>query len=196
MMTKAITYEDSLTLAEQNKAIQETLDREGKRLLNFIKQKVPNEADAEDILQDVMYQFTGNVRVANDIERTSAWLFKVAKNKIIDFFRKKRPSLLNDIKIQASEEDGLMLEDILPGKELGPEDDFFRTVIFEEIQNAIGTLPEPQKEVFILNEIEGKSFKEIAKITGETINTLLSRKRYAIISLRKQLETVYEELNN
>ncbi len=182
----------------QNQSIQETVKKESPRLLNFIRKRIPDADEAEDILQDVFYQLVENARMFKPIEDVTAWLFTVARNKITDRFRKKRPESLNKQMVHSHEEDGEMLNlaDILPAQTDSADMQMLRKAIMEELEDALDELPADQREVFILHEIDGKSFKEISQITGASINTLLSRKRYAVLFLRERLKELYKELLN
>lgn len=184
--------------AEQNEVIKETVEKESKRLLSFIKKRVPDSIDAEDILQDVFYQFVESYRMMQPIEKVTSWLFTVARNKITDMFRKQKPeSLENQNFKQELNDEGAEtfdLGDILPDSADGPEAIYFRSIIMDELENALDELPQEQRDVFVMHEIEDKSFKEISELTGETVNTLLSRKRYAILYLRERLQQLYNEL--
>ena len=184
---------------EQNKAITETVQKERKKLLGFIRKRIPDPSEAEDVLQDVFYQLTESYRLPEPIEQVSAWLFTVARNKITDLFRKKRPELLKDQHVNPSNDDteaeGFNLADILPDTSAGPEASMFRKAMIEELEEALDELPEEQREVFVMHELEDKSFKEIAGMTGEQVNTLISRKRYAVLFLRERLRDVYNEFN-
>src|SRR5262249_43942520 len=161
-------------LSEQDKRIAETVARERGRLRNFIRSRVPDPSDAEDILQDVFYELVGAFRDLRDIEQTSGWLFRVAKNRIIDLFRKKKPEPLDD----------LDLDQLLPAPGGGPEAEYARSVLLDEIEAALAELAPEQREVFIAHEIQGRSFKELAAETGVPLNTLLTRKHYAVLHLR------------
>lgn len=166
-------------------------------MYNFIRKRVRDESDAEDILQDVFYQLTIGFNDIRSVNKITSWLFTVARNRITDYFRKRKPDLLSDKQVgnNTDSEDGpLMLEDILPALTRSPEDEYMRSVIWEAIEESLGSLPEEQREVFILNEFEDMSFKEISEMTGDGVNTLLSRKRYAILFLRKQLKELYNQL--
>src|SRR5450755_2827926 len=180
-------------MAEQDRRISETIDREKTRLRNFIRSRVPDPSDAEDILQEVFYELIEASRLMNPIEQVGAWLFRVARNRITDLFRKKKPDA--SINAPALGEDGesLALEDLLPSPDAGPEALYARAVLLEELEDALEELPEEQREVFVAHEIEGRSFKQIAAETGVSPNTLLSRKHYAVIHLRERLQEVYEE---
>jgi len=169
--------------AEQNRQISEVVHRERVRLRNFVRRRVPDGADAEDILQDVLYELVEAYRLMRPIEHAGAWLYRVARNRIIDLFRKPRP-------------DALTLEDLLPSPDAGPEALYVRRVLLEELRAALAELPEEQRHVFVAHEIEGRSFKELAEETGVGVNTLLSRKRYAVVHLRRRLQAVYDEYLN
>lgn len=180
--------------ADRKRNITQVITDYSKRLMGFIRKRVNNEADAEDILQDVFYQFIGNTQ---PIEQMTAWLFTVARNKIIDRQRKKRPEALEDFfGEEEGEEGGLNWTEFLFDASDNPEKNYLRTLFWEELSNALNELPEEQKQVFILNELEGVPFKEIAERTGETVNTLLSRKRYAVLHLRERLKALKDELLN
>lgn len=173
--------------------ITEVINAYSKRLMGFIRKRVTNEADAEDILQDVFYQFIGNTK---PIEQLTGWLFTVTRNKIIDRQRKKKPDLLEDIYTDADGESTFDWTEIFFDESNNPETEYLRTLFWEALYSALNELPAAQREVFILNEIEGVPFKTIAEQSGETINTLLSRKRYAVLHLRERLGTLRDELLN
>ncbi|MBL3657946.1 RNA polymerase sigma factor [Fulvivirga sediminis] len=176
---------------------KETIEKERGRLLSFIRARVNNMEDAEDILQDVLYQFVDGYGTIRSIEKATSWLFRVARNKIIDSYR-KRSVRSDNVKLDQvgydSEEGNIMLKDILPDIGDTPEEVHFREVIWEAITAALGELPEEQRDIFILHEFEDQSFKEISSRLGIPVNTLISRKRYAILALRKKLENLYKEL--
>ena len=183
-----------MTAAEQIR-IEKLVKTEHGRLLGFIRRRVSDEDDALDILQDVYYQLTTGFNDIREATSVTAWLFSVARNRITDFYRKKRPGRLSDQQIpQQGDEAPLMLEEILPALTRSPEDEYMRGVIWERIEACLDRLPENQRDVFIMNEFEDMSFKEIASITGEGINTLLSRKRYAVTYLREQLKDLYKQV--
>jgi RNA polymerase sigma factor (sigma-70 family) len=184
------------TLADRRELeIERTVQQERGRLLNFIRQRVADRDDAEDILQDVFMQFTQAYRKIESIERVTAWLFRVTRNKIADLYRKKKPETFSHMHSRdAEDEEALSLDDVLPQMNFDPEDDMMRDVIWEAIQDALAEMPQPQREVFVLHEFEDVSFREMSEMTGESINTLLSRKRYAVQFLRKKLETIYQDL--
>ena len=174
-----------------NLAAEQTFRTERKRLFDFIRRRVRTEEDAEDILSDVFYQLISSYSVTDPIEKMTSWLFTVARNKIIDWYRKKRPeSLPRDLNDPSLP---LNLEDILYDPTQNPDQVYARSLVWTELAEALDELPEEQKQVFVMHELEGKSFKEIAEITGEPQNTLLSRKRYAVLYLREQLQELYDE---
>jgi RNA polymerase sigma factor (sigma-70 family) len=180
---------------QQNDAIEKTVIRERGRLLSFIRKRVADEEEAEDILQDVFFQFVEAYRAIESIERVTSWLFSVARNKIIDRYRKKKPEPLRRNTSQRDwDEETLLLEDILPDLTHNHDDELMRSVILNAIEEALDELPEAQRQVFVWHQFEDKSFKEISALTGETVNTLLSRKRYAILHLRERLQALYNEL--
>ena len=182
---------------EQNERIQRTVEKERKRLLNFIRKRVDNVADAEDILQDVFVQFTQYLRVGSDIDSLTGWLFAVARNRITDWFRKKKEDRFSDTALTSAEGDGpLYLSDILPDAGSQTDEPMLRKVMLETIMEAVDELPEEQRFVFLQHEVEGRSFKELAAATGVPVNTLLSRKRYAVLALRESLASLYKELMN
>jgi len=178
---------------EQDERISRAVEEERSRLGRFIQRRVPDPSDAEDILQEVFSELVEATRLLMPIEHLSGWLFQVARNRITDLFRKKKPELLGDLG-RANEEGTPDLEELLPSPEDGPEALYARKVILEELEWAIGELPEEQRQVFVLHELEGLSFKEIARKTGVGINTLLSRKRYAVRRLRGSLQAMHDEI--
>ena len=178
---------------DQKTNITSVINDYSRRLLGFIRKRVTNEADAEDILQDVFYQFMGN---AEPIEQVTSWLFTVARNKIIDRQRKKKPSSLEDLYKTEDEDLAFDWTEIFFDETDNPETAYLRSLFWETLDNALNELPPEQKEVFVLNEIEGIPFKEIATRTGQTVNTLLSRKRYAVLHLRDRLAVLKDELLN
>src|SRR5262245_33847376 len=176
---------------EQDRRISEVVEREQSRLRNFIRRRVPDPLDAEDILQEVFYELAEATRLLMPIEHVTGWLFRVARNRIIDLFRKKKMEGLSDA-VAGDEDDELLLDDLLPSPDAGPEAHHARSVLLEELELAIEELPDEQREVFVAHELEGKSFKEMAAETGVSVNTLLSRKRYAVLRLRERLRGVYD----
>ena len=178
---------------EENRRIADVIQREGRRLFLYIRRRVEDEGDAEDILQDVFYELTEAYRLMKPIEQVGAWLYRVARNRIVDRFRKKKPEPLGDVR-RGEGDEALLLEDLLPSPEAGPEAVYARSVLLEELDAALEELPEEQRDVFMAHEMDGRSFKQLADETGLSINTLLSRKRYAILHLRRRLKAIYKEL--
>jgi RNA polymerase sigma factor (sigma-70 family) len=180
--------------AEQERRISADIERESPRLRNFVRRRVADAADAEDILQDVLFELVESYRLPRPVEDVGAWLFRVARNRIVDFFRKKRPEALAEIVAAGAEGSDLgAIEELLPSTAAGPEADFARAVLIEELDAALNELPPEQREVFVAHEIEGRSFKEIAARTGVGVNTLLSRKHYAVLHLRRRLQVIHDE---
>jgi RNA polymerase sigma factor (sigma-70 family) len=178
---------------EKDQRISDVVDREQSRLLNFIRRRVPDPRDAEDILQDVFYELVEANRLLMPIEHVTGWLFRVARNRITDLFRKKKPESFADAAVAGEDDELLRLEDLLPSPADGPEALYARSVLLEELELAVDELPREQREVFIAHELEGRGFKELAAETGVSVNTLLSRKRYAVLHLRERLRDVYDE---
>ena len=177
--------------------LEEVVKKEKGRLLGFIRRHVASKEDAEDILQDVLFSLVSGFEEIEFMERLSAWLIKVAKNKIIDSYRKKKTDTFSDeVIVKEGDDSGetLSLSDIMPDFSNLPDEIYWQNLFWEEIETALEELPEEQKDVFVMNEFEGLSFKEISKIKNEPVNTLLSRKRYAVLYLRKKLKNLYEEL--
>ncbi len=180
-------------MTEQDGQISEIVTRERSRLRNFIRRRVPNPADAEDIVQEVFYELVEANRLLMPIEHVTSWLFTVARNRITDLFRRKKPENFSDAAIEDEEGELLRIEDLLPSPDAGPEAVYLRNALLDELELAIGELPEQQREVFVAHELEGRSFKEMAAETGVGLNTLLSRKRYAVLHLRERLQDIYDE---
>jgi len=180
-------------MAEQDERISEAIDRDKTRLRNFIRRRVADPSDAEDILQEVFYELVETYRLMKPIEQVGAWLFRVARNRITDLFRKRKPEASTNDPVVAEDGEFLTLEDLLPSRDAGPEAAYARTVLLAELEDALEELPEEQREVFLAHEIEGRSFKDLAVETGLSVNTLLSRKHYAVIHLRERLRAVYDE---
>ena len=178
---------------EQDERITGVLKREQARLRNFIRRRVRDAGDAEDILQDVFYELVEANRLLMPIEHITSWLFRVARNRITDLFRKKKTESFSDAAVADADGELLQLQDLLPSTDAGPEALYARQVLLEEVESAIDELPEGQREVFMAHELEGRSFKEIAAETGVSVNTLLSRKRYAVLRLRERLQSIYDE---
>ncbi len=182
---------------EPDQRISEVVKREQSRLRNFIRRRVPDPRDAEDILQDVFYELVEANHLLMPIEHVTGWLFQVARNRITDLFRKKKPESFSDSAVAGNhDDDGTELpgfEDLLPSPDAGPEALYARSVLLHELELAVGELPEEQREVFVAHELEGRSFKQLAAQTGVSVNTLLSRKRYAVLHLRERLQSIYDE---
>ena len=177
---------------EQDQRITEVVKREQSRLRNFIRRRVPDEFDAEDVPQDVFYRLVEANRLLMPIDHVTGWLFQVARNRITDLFRKKKPENFSDVTVETADL-SLLLEDLLPSPEAGPDALYVRSVLLDELEDALDELPEEQRQVFIGHEIEGLSFKEMAAETGVSVNTLLGRKRNAVLHLRQRLQGVYDE---
>ncbi len=181
--------------ASQNERLSETIGRERGRLRNFIRKRVADEAEAEDILQDVFYELIEAYRLMKPIEQASAWMFRVARNRIVDFFRKKKAVPMSYPAQGDSEGHEVgSLEELLPSPDAGPEAAYARSLLLEELEAAIEELPQEQRQVFIAHEIEGRSFKELSAETGVSVNTLLSRKHYAVLHLRERLQSIHDDL--
>ncbi len=178
---------------EPDQRISEVVKREQSRLLNFIRRRVPDPRDAEDIVQDVFYKLVEANRLLMPIDHVTGWLFRVARNRITDLFRKKRPESFSDAAVADEDDELLRLEELLPSPDAGPEELFARQVLLDELELAVAELPKEQREVFIGHELDGLSFKEMAAETGVSVNTLLARKRYAVLHLRDRLQSIYDE---
>jgi RNA polymerase sigma factor (sigma-70 family) len=178
---------------EQDRRISEVVRREQSRLGKFIRRRVPDPRDAEDILQEVFYELVEANRLLMPIEHVTGWLFRVARNRITDLFRKKRPESFSDAAVAGDEEELLQVEELLPSPDAGPDALYARSVLLDELEFALDELPDEQREVFVAHELEGRSFKEMAAETGVSVNTLLSRKRYAVLHLRERLRSIYDE---
>lgn len=181
--------------AEDQRRISEEVARQGPRLRNFVRRRVRDAADAEDIVQDVFFELVDSYRLPRPVEEVGAWLFRVARNRITDFFRKKRPVPIADL--ESADDGGIAdIVELLPSADAGPEAAYARGLLLEELDAALAELPREQREAFIANEIEGRSFRELAAESGESINTLLSRKRYAVLHLRARLADIYDEFSD
>ena len=180
-------------MAEQDQQISEVVRREQSRLRSFIRRRVPDPRDAEDILQDVFYELVEANRLLMPIEHVTGWLFRVARNRITDLFRKKKPDSFSDAAVEDEDGELLRIEDLLPSPDAGPEALYVRSVLLDELELAVDELPDEQREVFLAHELEGRSFQEMAVETGVSLNTLLSRKRYAVLHLRERLRSIYDE---
>ena len=196
-MTLSIENTTSVELELQNQRIQEAFRRERERLLNFIRQRVPRQEDAEDIVQEVFFELMMMNRLMKPVEHLASWLFTVARNKITDLYRKKKPIALEDIlKIgtDGDDENQYLLADILPSSFNSAENNIMSEAILGTLADALDALPKDQRNVFIWHELEDKSFKEIVELTGTPLNTLLSRKRYAVLFLRERMQHLYDDL--
>jgi len=186
----------SVTLMiEQDRQIAEVMATERSRLRSFIRRRVPNEFDAEDLLQEVLFELVQAHRLLQPIDYVTGWLFRVARNRVTDLFRKKRPELYSDFALEDDEGESLHFEDLLPSPDAGPEAAYLRGLLLDELEAAIADLPEEQRAVFVAHEIEGCSFKELSAETGVGVNTLLSRKRYAVLQLRERLQRIHDEFS-
>ena len=183
-------------MTDREREISEIVAEERSRLRNFIRRRVPDPSDAEDIVQEVFYELVEANRLLIPIEHVTGWLFRVARNRIIDLFRKKKPETFSDAAVEGEGGELLRIEDLLPSPDAGPEALYFRSVLFDELELALDELPKEQRDVFVAHELEGRSFKEMAAETGVSVNTLLSRKRYAVLHLRERLQSVYDEFTN
>jgi RNA polymerase sigma factor (sigma-70 family) len=180
---------------EPDQRISEVVKREQSRLLNFIRRRVPDPSDAEDIVQEVFYELVEANRLLMPIGHVTGWLFRVAHNRITDFFRKKKPEAFDDTALEDEDGEPLLFEDLLPSPDAGPEALYARNVLVDELELALDELPDEQREVFVAHELEGRSFKQMAAATGVSVNTLLSRKRYAVLHLRERLQSIYDEFS-
>ena len=181
------------SMIEQDRQISEVIAKERPRLRNFIRKRVPNEADVEDLLQEVFYELVEAHRLLMPIDYVTGWLFRVARNRITDLFRKKRPEPFGNVAAADEEGELLEIEDLLPSPDEGPEALYVRQVLLDELELALGELPDEQREVFVAHELEGRSFKELSADSGVNVNTLLSRKRYAVLHLRHRLQSIHDE---
>jgi RNA polymerase sigma factor (sigma-70 family) len=181
------------SMTEQDRQISDIVAGERARLRNFIRRRVPDPSDAEDIVQEVFYELVDANRLLMPIEHVTGWLFRVARNRITDLFRKKRPITFSDAAVEDESGELLQLEDLLPSPDAGPEALYFRSVLLDELEFALAELPRDQREVFIAHELEGRSFKELSAESGVNVNTLLARKRYAVLHLRERLQSIYDE---
>ena len=188
-MNEALTID---RMTDQDRRISQAIVREESRLRKFIQRHVPDVSDAEDILQEVFFELVEAVRLLKPIEQVGAWLFRVARNRIIDRSRKRAPAPSRDVSV---DDQAFAPHDLLPSREAGPEAMYARGVLLDELEAALDELPEEQREVFIAHELEGRSFKELAAETGVSVNTLLSRKHYAVVHLRRRLRDIYNEFN-
>jgi RNA polymerase sigma factor (sigma-70 family) len=181
------------SMIEQDRQISEIVAEERSGLRNFIRRRVPDPSDAEDIVQEVFYELVEANRLLMPIEHVTGWLFRVARNRITDLFRKKKPESFSGAAVEGEDGELLRIEDLLPSPDAGPEALYFRNVLLDELELALDELPDEQREVFVAHELDGRSFKEMAAETGVSVNTLLSRKRYAVLHLRELLQSIYDE---
>jgi RNA polymerase sigma factor (sigma-70 family) len=182
------------TIAEQDRRIDDAVQQDRARLWNFIRKRVRDEGEAEDILQEVFFELVEAYRLTKPIEQVSAWLFRVARNRITDLFRKKKPVAFSDVGTPAGEEgESLRIEELLPSPDAGPEAEYTRNVLIEELEAALEELPAEQREAFVAHEIEGRSFRELASETGVSVNALVLRKHYAVLHLRERLAAIHGE---
>jgi RNA polymerase sigma factor (sigma-70 family) len=182
------------TMTEQDRQTSEIIAEERSRLRNFIRRRVPDPSDVEDIVQEVFSELVEANRLLMPIDHVTGWLFRVARNRITDLLRKKRPETFSDTAVEDEDGDVLRIEDLLPSPDAGPEALYLRNVLLEELELALDELPDEQREAFVAHELEGRSFKELAAESGVNLNTLLSRKRYAVLHLRERLQNIYDEL--
>lgn len=182
-----------IAMIEQDRQIADVVAREQPRLRRFIRRRVPNEADVEDLLQEVLFELVRAHRLLMPIEFVTGWLYRVARNRITDLFRKKTPGTFSNAMQENEEGELLEAEELLPSPDAGPEAQYMRGVLLNELERALAELPPEQREVFVAHEFEGRSFKEISAESGLSVNTLLSRKRYAVLHLRERLQTAHDE---
>jgi RNA polymerase sigma factor (sigma-70 family) len=188
--------EETLSVAamtEQDRRISEVIAGERSRLRNFIRKRVPNESDVEDLVQEVFYELVEANRLLKPIDYVTGWLFRVARNRITDLFRKKKPENFTDAAVMDEDGDLSQIEDLLPAPDAGPEALFVRNVLLDELELALAELPGEQREVFVAHELDGRNFKELSAESGINVNTLLSRKRYAVLALRERLQNIHDE---
>jgi RNA polymerase sigma factor (sigma-70 family) len=181
------------SMIEQDRQISEVIAEQRSRLRNFIRKRVPHEADVEDLLQEVFCELVEAHRLLMPIDYVTGWLFRVARNRITDLFRKKRPETFTDAALMDEDGELLHIEDMLPSPDAGPEALYLRNLLLDELESALGELPAEQREVFIAHELEGRSFNEMSAESGISVNTLLSRKRYAVLHLRRRLLNIHNE---
>jgi RNA polymerase sigma factor (sigma-70 family) len=180
-------------MSEQDRQISEIIEEEWFRLRNFIRKRVPDPSDVEDILQEVFFELVEANRLLMPIEHVTGWLFRVARNRITDLFRKKKPETFSDAALEDENGELLRIDDLLPSPDAGPEALYVRNMLLDELELALDELPDEQREVFVAHELEGRSFKELSAEHGVNVNTLLSRKRYAVLYLRERLQNIHDE---
>jgi RNA polymerase sigma factor (sigma-70 family) len=191
-MDRVLKFQE--TLSEQDRRIDSAVRRDRVRLRNFIRRRVADDGDAEEILQEVFYELVETYRLMKPIEQVSAWLFRVARNRITDLFRKKKPLAFSEGSAAVSEDgEALLLQDLLPSPDAGPDAVYARSVLIEELDAALEELPAEQREAFVAHEIEGRSFKELAAETGLSVNALVLRKHHAVQHLRERLAAIHDE---
>jgi RNA polymerase sigma factor (sigma-70 family) len=184
---------EQLTMDDQDRFLAEAIERDEPKLRSFIRRRVLDTADAEDVLQDVFYELIQAYRMMKPAEQVTAWLYRVARNRIIDLFRRRKTTSLNAP--ASADIDAPSLEDLLPSADSGPEAMYARELLFDAVDVALEELPTRQREVFIAHEFEGRSFKDLSEETGVSVNTLLSQKRYAVLHLRKRLQQMKDEFD-
>ncbi|HYX26094.1 MAG TPA: sigma-70 family RNA polymerase sigma factor [Thermoanaerobaculia bacterium] len=183
----------SLTaMTDQDRQLSEIIAEQRSRLRNFIRRRVPDPSDVEDIVQEVFYELVEANRLLMPIDHVTGWLFRVARNRITDLFRKQRPETFSDAAVEDEDGEVLRIEDLLPSPDAGPEALYVRNVLLDELELALDELPDEQREVFVAHELEGRSFKELSAESGVSVNTLLSRKHYAVLHLRERLQSIYD----
>jgi RNA polymerase sigma factor (sigma-70 family) len=183
-----------IAMMEQDRQIADVIAKEQSGLRSFIRRRVSNDADADDLLQEVFFELVRAHRLLLPIDFVTGWLYRVARNRITDLFRKKRPVAFSEASLKSDEGELLELENLLPARDGGPEAEYLRNLLLDELKQAIAELPDEQREVFVAHELEGSSFKELSQQTGVNVNTLLSRKRYAVLHLRTRLQNIHDEL--
>jgi RNA polymerase sigma factor (sigma-70 family) len=182
-----------ISMIDQDRQISEVVAEQRSRLRNFIRRRVPDPSDAEDIVQEVFYKLVEANRLLMPIDHVTGWLFRVARNRITDLFRKKKPETFSGAAAEDEAGELLQIEDLLPSPDAGPEALYFRNVLLDELESALGELPDEQRDVFVAHELDGRSFKELSAESGVSLNTLLSRKRYAVLHLRERLQSIHDE---
>jgi RNA polymerase sigma factor (sigma-70 family) len=182
-----------ISMTEQDRQISEVVAEQRGRLRNFIRRRVPDPSEVDDILQEVFYELVEANRLLMPIGHVTGWLFRVARNRITDLFRKHRAETFTDVAVEGEDGELLQIEDLLPSPDAGPDALYVRNLLLDELELALDELPEEQREVFVAHELEGRSFKELSAETGVNVNTLLSRKRYAVLHLRERLQSIHDE---
>ncbi len=180
-------------MSEQDRQLSEIVAKERSRLRNFVRRRVADPSEVEDIVQDVLYRLVEANRLLMPIEHVTGWLFQVARNRITDLFRKKKPELFSDAATEGEDGELLQFEDLLPSPEAGPDALYIRKLLLDELELALAELPDEQREVFVAHELDGRSFRELSEESGVNLNTLLARKRKAVLYLRERLQSMYDE---